>query len=465
MLFVTLGATDEIGASCHFLKIDGTGVLLDAGADPEYEGAQSVPRLELIHRNTGWYVDHAIVTHAHHDHIGALPVVVRHFPHLHVHMTHATRQLADLVLPASARLQRRRQREGSAQEDPLFSEEDLDVQSYLYLTHDLEQPFDVTGIKGVSPVTAQLYDAGHVLGAAGVLLQYAEDGQERRVFYTSDTNLRAQSIIPGGRYPAQPVDVLILESTLGADTEAEQTTRTREEERFAEALRATIARGGTVLIPAFALGRAQEVLALVARFKAEGLLSPEVPVYTAGSMRAISDLYDKTRFSTRRLDPDFLVFGVEQKRLPRSHANLQEVLAKPGIHIVGSGMMFERTHSNDLAQLLVEDEKHSIFLVGFAREDSPAHRAATAAAAGKGTPTVISTTKGPQPVHCDVQRFRFSGHSHRRDLIHLVGQLRPKKVLLVHGDQPARTWMHDNIRFFYPEIEVLSPGSGEAVEV
>ena len=155
MLFVTLGDTEAIGASCHFLKIGETGLVLDAGADPEAEGLASLPRFDIIHNNNGWYIDHAIVSHAHHDHIGALPVLIEHFPHAMVHMTRATRDLADFVLPASLRLQRRRQREGSSTHPPLFDEEQLEIISYLYLTHEFEEAFDVSGVRADRSVSAQ----------------------------------------------------------------------------------------------------------------------------------------------------------------------------------------------------------------------------------------------------------------------------------------------------------------------
>ena len=465
MIYRALGATDLIGASCHFLRINNTGLVLDAGADPEHEGVASLPRFDLIHNDTGAYVDHAIITHAHHDHLGALPILIRQFPHVQVHMTRATRDLADLLLPASARLQRRRLREGSSTAAPLFAEEELEVQSYLYLTHELETPFDVTGIKGGLPITAALFSAGHVLGSAGVLLTFEEDGQARRVFYTSDTNLRPQTIIPAGRYPAAPVDVLMSESTLGADPDAELTTRRTEEKRFAETLKRVLDRGGTVLIPSFVLGRSQEVLALLDRFKQRGYTPEETPIYTAGSMRAIADIYDKTRFSTPRLNEEFQVFGVTQKRLPRSQNKIAQALSEPSIHIMGSGMMFERTLSNRLARALISHEKNAVLLVGFAREDSPAGELLAARQEGKGTEVKLSKNGDPQPVNCDVERFRFSGHSNRRDLIQLVEQLQPKKVVLVHGEAIAQQWMADNIAFFYPEVEVVRPEVGEAVEV
>ncbi len=464
MIIIALGDTNTIGASCYFLKIEGTGLVLDAGADPDAEGPASLPGFQIIHNNPGWYVDHAIVTHAHHDHIGALPVLVEHFPHVLIHMTRATRDLAGFVLPASIRLQRRRLREGSSVHPPLFDEEQLDLMSYLYLTHEFEEPFDVSGLRAETPLTAQFYFSGHILGAAGVLLTFEEEGQERRVFYSSDTNLRAQSIIPGGRYPKAPVDVLIMESTLGADPEAELTTRRSEERKFQQALQRAIERGGTVLVPVFALGRAQEILALIDRFKQRGHLPADVPVFTAGGMRAIAEIYDTTRYNTPRLNPDFQVYGVEQRRMPRSHTAKRNALEGPSIHVASSGMMFEGSLSNWVAQHLVEDEENAIFLVGFAKEDSPASRLLEAARNGADG-VLLDKRMGMQPLHCQVESFRFSGHSHRRDLIQLVEQLQPKKVVLVHGDADARQWMADNIAFFYPEMEILLPEAGEPLEV
>jgi len=462
MEFVALGDTDAIGASCLFLQINDTGIILDAGADPEEEGLASVPRLDLIH-NSGRFVDHAIITHAHHDHIGSLPILIREFPHVTVHMTPATRQLADVVLPASARLQRRKLREGSSLHQPLFSEEELEMHSYLYLTHELEDVFSLKGMKEEAVLTGQFFNAGHVLGSAGIKIVTEEKGEQKTLFYTSDTNLRPQHIIPGGSYPEPPIDVLLLETTLGADSEAEQTTRKREEERFLAGLKRILERGGTVLIPVFALGRAQEILAIIDRFKQKNQIDEDIPVYTAGSMRAFADLYDKTRYSTPRLDPEFQVFGVHQKRLPRSNKATKEALSRPSIHIMSSGMMFERTISNRLAQQLVEDEKNGILLVGYAKEDSPAHHLLLAAKEGKGTEVTLDKLIGPQPINCDIERFRFSGHSHRRDLLRIVEQLKPKTILLVHGEQEARIWMADNIKYFYPGTEIILPELGEPV--
>lgn len=104
-------------------------------------------------------------------------------------------------------------------------------------------------------------------------------------------------------------------------------------------------------------------------------------------------------------------------------------------------------------------------LVGFAREDSPAERLLRAASNGEGAEVVLDPVLGPQPLRCEVHRFRFSGHSHRRDLIQLVEKLRPRKVVLVHGEEKAREWMADNVSFFYPDIELVLPHTGVPLEL
>lgn len=463
MIFVALGDTDGIGASCHFLEIDGTGLTLDAGSDPRREGAASMPRFDLIHDHADWYVDHTIITHAHHDHMGGLPVLIQEFPHVMAHMTEATRRLLDVLLPASARLQQRKLEAGETDEPPLFSEEDVEHQSHFFLTHALEKPFDVTGVSGEVPVKAAFYTAGHILGSAGVELRFEEHGTPRRVFYSSDTNAEGQSIIPGGVYP-DAADVLILESTLGSDPEMELTTREQEVQKFKAALERVIRRGGTALVPVFVMGRAQETLALIDRFKKQGVIPPDVPVYTAGSMRAIADVYDKTRNTTPRHNPDFTVFGVDQHRLPYDEAKQARALEGPSIHVMSSGMMFEPTLSNMLARRLVEDEKNAILLVGYAVEDTPARRLVDAVEAGQ-REVVLHPDAGPQTIHCEVGRFRLSGHSNRRDLMDLVKRLAPEQVVLVHGEAEARAWMAERIRADHPGIKVHLPTWGEPIEL
>ncbi len=464
MKFLALGDTDGIGASCHFLDLNGSGIALDAGTDPQRDGPDSLPRFDWVGDRADSYVDHTLVTHAHHDHMGSLPVLVRRFPHAMAHMTDATKKLLDILLPASARLQEKRRDRGETTHEPLFTEDELEALHHLYLTHDLGQGFDLTGPKGQSSVTGRFFSAGHILGSAGVELQFEEWGRDRRVFYTSDTNMQAQTIIPGGEYP-DSTDVLILESTQGAEPEAAATSRPKERDRFRKTLSQVLARGGTALIPVFVMGRAQEILVLLGQLKREGAIPADVPIYTAGSMRAIAGVYDDTRNTTPRVDASDEVYAVDQERVPYESEAKREILEGPGIMVVSSGMMIEPTLSNVLARRMVENEDDAVLLVGHPAEGTPARRLQDAAAEGNGAPVMLSDGHGPQPVYCTVERFRFSGHSDRRELLSLVERMTPETVLLIHGDPDAKDWMAEHIKEAHPETEVHRPDWGSVLEV
>jgi Cft2 family RNA processing exonuclease len=250
----------------------------------------------------------------------------------------------------------------------------------------------------------------------------------------------------------------MLECTLGSDPDIEHTTREEQEGLLRDAVVRTLTRGGTVLLPVFALGRAQEVIALVDRWKKRGRVPESIPVYTAGLMRGISDVYDRTRFVSPRLDQEFEVYGVAQKRMPKSKSASATALQEPGIVIASSGFMVEQTLSHRIAQRLISGRKNGIFFAGFLKESSPGFRLLDAARNGR--TVILDPTVGPQTIECEVDRFRLTGHSNRRDLLGIVDRLKPRTVYLVHGEPEAREWMADNVRFFYPEVDVVLPSQG-----
>jgi len=132
--------------------------------------------------------------------------------------------------------------------------------------------------------------------------------------------------------------------------------------------------------------------------------------------------------------------------------------------VVSSGMMFEPTLSNILARRIVENERDAVLIVGHAVEGTPAHRLQEAAAGGAGAPVRLADGQ-TQPVHCTVERFRFSGHSHRRDLLQIVERMDPETVVLVHGEPEAQAWMQAEIEDQHPETTVHRPRWGEVLEL
>jgi predicted metal-dependent RNase len=128
-------------------------------------------------------------------------------------------------------------------------------------------------------------------------------------------------------------------------------------------------------------------------------------------------------------------------------------------------MMIEPTLSNVLARRMVENEDDAVLLVGHPAEGTPARRLQDAAAEGDGAPVMLADGHGPQPVYCTVERFRFSGHSDRRELLSLVERMTPETVLLIHGDPDAKDWMAEHIKEAHPETEVHRPDWGSVLEV
>lgn len=414
MRLVSLGAAGEIGASSHFVSLGGSSVVLDAGLHPKREGPEALPRLDAIPDE----VDHILVTHSHLDHVGALPVVARRLPHARIHMTEATARFALRMLRNGASVLRRRFEQGGP--PALYGFDAVDDLDDLIERHPEGKPLALgRGLK------ARFVSAGHIPGAAGVLLE----GAGRTLFYTGDTCAASQLLVPGARYPQGPIDVLLTESTYGGNLLADGVRAEEEARRFATAVRAVLDGGGRVLLPVFALGRAQELLFLVHVLTQKGRL-PEVPVYLTGLARAVTHLYDETRQLTPRRDPTL--------RLERLHFEMldEEALLSggpepPAIVLASSGMLLPYTISNRLARHVLGEERDACFIVGYQDPDSPGFRVQHSAVGdlidlGDGKPKVAR--------RCRVERFRFRAHSSRAELLAAARRMRPRTTVLVHGD-------------------------------
>ena len=451
--FLPLGTTDEIGDACYLLEVDGTTLILDAGVHPQKEGVESLPSFQLASDRDP---DAILISHCHLDHLGALPVALSHFPHARVLMSRASSNLAPAMLHHTVRVMERLQEEGAAG-PPLYTHEDVDAISYVFQGMATDRPFPVDNLDNWGPVLkARFYDAGHILGAAGVWIE----GPSGTLFYTGDTSAHAQEILPGAAYPESPVDLLITESTLGADPGAEERKRGEETRRFAQAITAVHHRGGSVLIPAFSLGRTQEMLALLHRLRENGRI-PDVDIYTAGFGSVVSRLYDRTAHYTRRRDPGLRLGNLDLLPLPPGDVRKGPHLRHPSIVLVSSGMMAARTMSCRLAEVMLPEKRHGIFFVGYVDPEMPGYRVLTS---GQGQRLRLSSDSPEISVQCQIERFYFSAHSSRRNLLHLVDRLNPRMVILVHAERGAKGWMRETIKARHPHMEVEVAEKGMEIE-
>src|SRR3954466_4369180 len=317
---------------------------------------------------------------------------------------------------------------------PLFTHSQTDPETDQWRTCPFRQPFTLGGERarreGEEGVTVEFVDAGHVLGAAGVILR----AEGRTVFYSGDVNFDDQTITQGAAFPESGVDVLIIETTRGDSPLPEGFTRAAEERRLAEAIESAFARGGCILMPVFALGKTQEALGMIHNFRHEKLLS-DFPVYIGGLSVKMTEIYDRRALTTRRLLPRLQLLE-EVAPFVLNGQNIHDSPARPGrVYALSSGMMTPKTLSNIFARRVVEVPQHSILFVGYADPESPGGILRTAKT---GDIVSLDPYERSQTLRCHIEQFQFSAHASRESLIAYVKKLAPKKIVLVHGDVAAR---------------------------
>lgn len=458
MKFINLTRRTEIGANCYYLETEDERFILDSGMHPKAEEDGALPNFEAIGDRK---IDAIIVSHAHQDHIGTLPVLMRRQPQARVFMTEATVEIGDALLHNSVNVMTRQREELGVTLYPLFTHKETNRAAENWRSCRFRQPINLAGERvrqGEGPgVTFEFFDAGHVLGSAGVLLR----AEGRTIFYSGDVNFDDQTIAQGAVFPENGVDVLIMETTRGDNPLPEGFTRAEEERRLAAAIGRAFERGGCILMPVFALGKTQEALAMIYRFRREKRLG-EFPVYIGGLSTKMTEIYDRFALTSRRNFPRLQVLE-EVQPFVLNGQTIADAPAKPGrIYALSSGMMTPKTLSNIFARRVLEDPKHSIFFVGFADPESPA---GVLRAAQAGDMVSLDPDEPPQQLRCNIERFQFSAHASRESIVAYVTKLAPKKVLLVHGDPPAVEWVRAQVAAALPNAEVIVPPSGVEIEL
>ena len=456
--FTNLTRRTEIGANSYCLEAAGQRLVLDSGMHPKQEGEESLPNFRALGDRP---LDAIIVSHAHLDHIGTLPVLMRRQPDARIFMTEATAEIGSALLHNSVNVMTRQREELGVVMYPLFTHKETDRATDRWRWCPLGQQFTLDGErarpKGGDALTVEFVDAGHVLGAAGVILR----AEGRTIFYSGDVNFDDQTITSGAVFPESGVDVLIMETTRGDSPLPDGFTRAAEERRLAEAIARAFSAGGCILMPVFALGKTQEALGMIYKFRKEKLLG-EFPVYIGGLSVKMTEIYDRRAMTTRRLLPRLQLLE-EVAPFVLNGQNIHESPARGGrIYALSSGMMTPKTLSNIFARQILENPQHSIFFVGFADPESPA---GILKAAQPGDLVSLAPDEPPLRLRCHIEQFQFSAHASRESIVRYVKQLAPKKIVLVHGDVPAVEWTHAHLASELPGSEVIVPKPGVELEI
>lgn len=430
--FCVLGGGGEVGASCFEVACEGQSVLLDAGTHPKKEGNASLPEFSLLTRAP----DAAIISHAHVDHCGSLPYLLRQFPGVRTFASVPTVRLIDRMLHNSVSVMNTIRKERGIEEYPLYEHEDVSYALRLTKGMEMDTPF---ALPTRAPFEATLLHAGHVLGSSSILLQMPG----HTLFYTADICETDQELM--GRYRGLDgrieVDTLICEATHGATDETHSRVYSEEIQKLTDAVSGVLRGGGVALIPAFALGRTQEIVNIIARQQEEGKI-PMAPIYVSGLGRAVYEIYERF-MPYLRPDTELRPLGNFQ-RIGNvwSPQVLDSLIREPAIIVATSGMMLENTPSALIAEGLMRANHHGIFFVGYLDHETLGYKLlhsqmGDALRFGLGRPTVERKLE-------NIKRFQFSAHAPRTELKRVIQRIRPKNVVFVHGDPAALSWMKEN---------------------
>jgi metallo-beta-lactamase family protein len=432
------GAAQGVTGSCHLLSCAGKRILIDCGM---YQGSR-----ELVEDNANDFgfdpaeIDYLLLTHAHLDHCGRIPLLANRGFQGEIITTAASRELARLVMMDSAGLQeeearyrnrraRRRGREETFQ--PLYTTLDtFNALEYFGRKAHYDQPLQLApGIR------ATFFDAGHILGSASILLELEEGGETRRVVFSGDLGLGSRPILRDPVMPP-PADVVVMETTYG--DRAHKELQPSVEELY-DAINATVKRGGNVVIPTFALERAQEILFYLHAGKAQGLLPEFLQVFLDSPM-AISateifkhhrECYDEQTAELFRTGNDpFLFNGLHFTRETAESMAINQV-AGGAVIMAGSGMCTGGRVRHHLKHNLGR-EHSSIIFVGYAAQGTLARRIVDGA-------KNVDIFGEDYAVRAQIHTIGgFSAHAGQTELLAWHGHAgNPGVTFLVHGEKDS----------------------------
>lgn len=429
-----LGGADGIGATSIAIRTLDGWIVIDAGMNPAGAGAPALPRFDLI---ADAPVVAIVITHAHGDHCGALPLLARYAPHAPIYAAPATARLLRPMLTDALRLQTAQAQATGA--PPPWTQRDLDAA--LARVRDL--PVGMTHLPPTAPRTALVTAAsGHLVGAVAVGVR-TPDGA---VLISSDIGVRGQRTPPpAARPPLHRPDLLVLEATYG---DRPLPDRAAEEARLLADVGDVLARGGRVLIPAFALGRAQEAVCLLHAAMRRGD-APLAPIYLDGLAQQVAAVYARQAHALHPLlapligSPQDDPFRAFPTQAVRTDADRRMALHKtPAVLVAGHGML-QGGAAARYADSLLDDPAALIALVGHVAPDTPG--AALLAAMQRSDRT--ADWQGMQrTVRCMVRQYALSAHADA-DVLHAYARAcAPQRVALVHGEPSARATLASRLR-------------------
>lgn len=450
--FLPIGGGNEIGANSYYLNFNGHGIILDCGIHPQKTGLESLPSFDLLKNKS---IDTCLISHAHQDHIGSLNFLVKRFPYVKIITTPQTRALAELTLHNSVSILKKEIEEDDFE---FYSHDEVDLLIQMIEYKEYQNQFELNSYhqQKDAKVNCTFYDAGHILGSAGVLLE----NNNYQIFYTGDINLSSQTLLSGAQLPETKIDTLILETTYGATDSELLLDWNSESLRFAKEANNILNKGGSILIPVFSLGKMQELLAIIWLLMQKRKLTT-VDIYTGGLGTKINRVYDYNRFVVNRVDSEFELNTIPQKDY-YDISKPEDFFKHPCIVLASSGMMIEGTSSFTFGKRWLKQKDSAIFTVGYMDTRTPGYVIANSE---RGDKIKLTDFDELTEVNCTIKNFKFSAHARRENLLKIVDKLKPDNVILTHGDEDALDWIGSSILKKHKNIKIQIAIVGNEIKI
>lgn len=421
--FFSLGGSNEVGRSCHILQYKGKTIMLDAGIHPAHQGIASLPFYDEFDLST---VDLLLISHFHLDHAASLPYVMQRTNfNGRVFMTHPTKAIYRWLLNDFVKVTSIGDSLGSdSKNDNLYSDEDLAESFDRIETIDYHSTIEVNGIKFTA------FHAGHVLGAAMFQIEIAGV----RVLFTGDYSREVDRHLNSAEVPPQPSDVMIVESTFGTATHEPRQNRER---KLTQLIHSVVAKGGRVLLPVFALGRAQEIMLILDEYwqtHKEELGNGQVPIFYASNLAKkcmsvfqtyVNMMNDDIRkkFKDSQTNP-FIFKNIAYLK------NLDEFQDfGPSVMLASPGML-QNGLSRDILEKWCPDKKNLVLITGYSVEGTMAKYLLL-------EPDSIPSAYNPDmtiPRRCQVDEITFAAHVDFRENLEFIELIGASNIILVHGE-------------------------------
>ena len=459
MYFQFFGACKTVTGSQHILGIGNKKILLDCGF---YQGHRS--DMEYLNRHLPYdpkEIDAMILSHAHIDHCGNIPSLVKHGFQGKIYCTNATKPLTAVMLEDAANIQLHDlfylNKKYNKVFEPIYTPDDVEPAMKLFVGKDYHDKFEI-----LPGVEAWFQDAGHVLGSALINLSVKEAGKQYKLGFTGDLG---RKFLPILRDPEQIIDVdyLISESTYGDRLHDEARTSYIS---LAETINRTYARGGKIIIPSFALERAQELIYIIHEL-IDAKAIPPLFVYVDSPLTvkiseifaSFPDLFDeeaRQNFLTKGKDP--LIFTYLRFIESVEDSKKLNGLKEPCIIISASGMCEFGRIRHHLKESL-PDKKNTVMIVGFMAENTLGRRLLEGA-------KKVNILNQSVAVAAEIKVLNsLSAHADQRGLLDFIHAACPlKKVFLVHGEEQPIKVLADKLAS--EDIgEIVAPELGEKFEL